>query len=212
MATWLRARPRGVPKGLPKKELTEADRALWRAYTVAAAVAPLPGRAPPVVAAIAAVPAQALAPPPAPPLAPLAPTEASPRPTAPRPAELQVGKPPGGIDGKRWRDLRRGRTRPERTLDLHGRRAEDAHRAVRRFLWEAQGDGLRCVAIVTGKGSSPKGGPKAGPRGESEGGVLKRELPHWLNTPDLRPLLLGAAHPHAANAGAVHLLLRKRRP
>jgi DNA-nicking Smr family endonuclease len=58
---------------------------------------------------------------------------------------------------------------------------------------------VRCVAVVTGKGSTP------------EGGVLRRELPHWLNAPDLRPLLLGAAHPHAANPGAVHLLLRRRR-
>lgn len=111
--------------------------------------------------------------------------------------ELHVGVAPGGLDAKRWRDLRRGRTRAERTLDLHGSRAQDAHDAVRRFLAEARADGLRCVAIVTGKGSS------------AEGGVLRRELPHWLNAPDLRPLLLGAAHPHAANPGAVHLLLRR---
>ena len=52
---------------------------------------------------------------------------------------------------------------------------------MRRFLAEAQADGLRCVAIVTGKGSS------------AEGGVLRRELPHWLNAPDLRPLLLVGA-------------------
>jgi DNA-nicking Smr family endonuclease len=111
---------------------------------------------------------------------------------------LQVGTPPPGIDGKRWRELRRGRTRPERTLDLHGRRAQDAHMAVRRFLHDAQADGVRCVAIVTGKGSS------------LEGGVLRRELPFWLNTADMRPLVLGAAHPHASNPGAVHLLIRKR--
>jgi DNA-nicking Smr family endonuclease len=70
--------------------------------------------------------------------------------------------------------------------------------AVRRFLHDAQADGVRCVAIVTGKGSS------------LEGGVLRRELPFWLNTADMRPLVLGAAHPHASNPGAVHLLIRKR--
>jgi len=121
-------------------------------------------------------------------------------PAAPRPpAELRVGAAPGGLDARRWRDLRRGRTKPERVLDLHGRRAQDAHGALRCFLAEAHADGVRCVAVVTGKGSAP------------EGGVLRRELPHWLNAPDLRPLLLGAAHPHAANPGAVHLLLRRRR-
>jgi DNA-nicking Smr family endonuclease len=172
--------------------LTEHDRALWRAYTVQTRVAPLPGRA---LEASAAAPAAS---------APPAPAPKSTRTAAPahggrpmRPAELHIGTPPGGLDTKRWRDLRRGRTRPERTLDLHGSRAHDAHLAVRRFLFEAQADGLRCIAIVTGKGSS------------LEGGVLRRELPHWLNAPELRGLLLGAAHPHAANPGAVHLLLRR---
>jgi DNA-nicking Smr family endonuclease len=177
-----------------RRGLTEADRALWQAYTARAAVRPLPGRA------AAATPAP---PPPTPaPVAahpPAAPTAvAAPAPPRP-PAELRVGAAPGGLDARRWRDLRRGRTKPERVLDLHGRRAHEAHGALRSFLAEAHADGVRCVAIVTGKGSTP------------EGGVLRRELPHWLNAPDLRPLLLGAAHPHAANPGAVHLLLRRRR-
>jgi DNA-nicking Smr family endonuclease len=113
--------------------------------------------------------------------------------------ELQIGQAPAGLDGKRWKALRRGQTRPERTLDLHGRRAQDAHAAVRRFLHEAQAEGLRCVAIVTGKGSG------------GEMGVLRRELPHWLNAPELRHLLLGAAHYAAGNPGAVVLLLRRLR-
>lgn len=196
-------RPRGAadppaPKPRPRRGLTEADRALWQAYTARAAVAPMPGKAiieAPTLMLLPAAPAPlatplatnvaATAPPPVPPARPA--------------AELQVGAAPPGLDGKRWKDLRRGRTAPERTLDLHGRRVHDAHAAVRRFLHDAVADGIRCVAIVTGKGSTP------------DGGVLKRELPHWLNAQDLRPLLLGAAHPHAANPGAVHLLLRRRR-
>ena len=114
-------------------------------------------------------------------------------------AALAIGVAPGGLDRKRWDDLRRGRTRPERILDLHGRRAEEAHDAVRRFVLGAQAEGLRCVAIVTGKGT-----------GET-GGVLRRELPHWLNAPPLRGLILAIAHPHRANTGAVHLLLRRNR-
>ncbi len=176
----------------PRRALTELDRRLWQAWTARAQVAPMPGKALPP-------PPPDPAPPPAPGTA-AAPPAPPPKPTHLRPApELQVGAPPPGLDGKRWRELRRGRTRPERTLDLHGRRAQDAHAAVRRFLYEAQADGLRCVAIVTGKGSS------------IEGGVLRRELPFWLNAAEMRPLLLGAAHPHASNPGAVHLLLRRRR-
>jgi DNA-nicking Smr family endonuclease len=174
------------------RTLTEEERALWRAF--AAAVRPLPGHALPPA------PAPAPAPQPSP--------AAAPAPSAPRPArpasparipQVQVGQPPAGLDRSRWRDLHRGRTRPERTLDLHGRRAQDAYHAVRAFLHAAQADGLRCVAVVTGKGPMP------------EGGVLRREFPHWLNAPDLRQMVLGAAYPHAANQGAVHLLLRRRR-
>ena len=102
-------------------------------------------------------------------------------------------------DARRLRDLRRGKQRPERRLDLHGKRAQEAHHAVRAFLHSAFLDGLRCVEVVTGKGPAP------------EGGVLRRELPHWINAPDLRPLLLGAIHAPTANTGAVYLLLRRRK-
>jgi len=171
--------------------VSTAEKALWHAYLSLNAVSALPGRETPPPP-----------PPPAPPepvSKPAAGPAPAPRPAGPTPVPtLAVGQPGAGLDDKRWRDLRRGRTRPERTLDLHGRRAEEAHRATLAFLREAHADGVRCVAIVTGKGGA-------------EGGILRRELPHWLNLPALRPLLLGAAHPHRANTGAVHLLLRRRR-
>jgi DNA-nicking Smr family endonuclease len=174
------------------RTLTEDDRALWRAF--ASAVQPLPGHALPPV------PPPVPAPAPAAPAPPLALPAVMPMVKKRHPvAAVQVGSAPPGIDSNRWRDLRRGRTRPERTLDLHGRRAQDAYMAVRAFLLSAHADGLRCVAVVTGKGPMP------------EGGVLRREFPHWLNAPDLRHMVLGAAYPHAFNQGAVHLLLRRRR-
>ncbi len=169
-------------------ELSEADRALWAAVTQA--VTPLRGRARP------APPGVTITPPPRPVVA--EPVPARPAPRLP-PAPVAVGAPPPGLDARRWRDLRRGKTPVERKLDLHGMTAARAHGAVRGFLLEAQADGVRCVCIVTGKG------------GSTEGGVLRRELPHWLNEPPLRGMVLGAAHPHTANAGAVHLLLRRVR-
>jgi DNA-nicking Smr family endonuclease len=173
--------------------LSAADRTLWHAWARRTQVAPLPGRAlEPAPPAPKQTPGMGDAAPPG------AGPATTPKPIPARPvAPIQVGVAPAGIDERRWRALRRGRTRPERTLDLHGYRAAEAHEAVRLFLRQAVADELRCVAIVTGRGSSP------------EGGVLRRELPHWLNAPELRSLLLGAAHPHAANAGAVHCLLRR---
>jgi DNA-nicking Smr family endonuclease len=168
-------------------ELSEEERAFWQEWARRAGVVPLAGAWPP------------LPEPPPPPAAALPPASPAPPPRSTAGArEIVIGVQPGGLDAKRWTALRRGRLKPERTLDLHGMRAEAAHAAVRAFLPLAQEAGLRCVAIITGKGSS------------AEGGVLKRELPHWLNAPDLRPRILAAAHPHAANTGAVHLLLRRR--
>lgn len=171
-----------------RRGLSPEDAALWA--EVARRVRPLPGRRPPDPPQPAAI---AVTPPP-PPGAP----PAAPRPSAPPPA-IAVGVQPAGLDARRWRGLQRGTLRPERRLDLHGMTAARAHEAVRGFLLAAQAEGLRVVCIVTGKGSTP------------EGGVLRRELPHWLNAPELRGLILGAAHPHRGNAGAVHLLLRRAR-
>ena len=88
------------------------------------------------------------------------------------------------------------KTAPSRTLDLHGRTAARAFHAFTEFLHMAHAEQHRCIEIITG-------------RGTAEGGVLKREFPLWLNLPALRPLVLAASHPHAANSGSVRLLLRR---
>ena len=168
--------------------LSEADRAVWAHY--AAHVAPLRGRARPELP-----PSPAAEAPPPPPR----PTAAPPPPRMQHAPMIAVGTAPAGHDARRWAALRRGKLRPERTLDLHGQRAQEAHAAVRGFLAAALADGVRCVCVITGKGDP------------HEGGVLRREFPHWLNAPDLRPLVLGAAHPQRAGSGAVHLLLRRPR-
>lgn len=172
----------------PPKSLSRADLALWHAFT--ADIAPLFGRTRPEAPPGDPAP-EAIAPAPLPKAPPPAPQRA----VAP---EIRVGEQPGGLDRKRWRQLRRGDAPSERTLDLHGRRVNDAHIALRAFLHDASLDGVRTVTVITGKGPQP------------DGGILKRELPHWLNAPDLRPLVLGAAHPHPTNTGAVNILLRRR--
>ncbi len=176
----------------PARRLSEEDRAFWHAWAQRTQVQPLKGRDPFPLPAVPPMP-QAAAPAPA----ALPATRAATRPAPP--VELQIGHVAGGLDARRLRDLRRGKQRPERRLDLHGKRAQEAHHAVRAFLHTAFLDGVRCVEVVTGKGPAP------------EGGVLRRELPHWINAPDLRPLLLGAIHAPTHNTGAVYLMLRRRK-
>lgn len=118
------------------------------------------------------------------------------RPLAPA---LAVGAAPGGLDASTWARFRSGKMSAVQRLDLHGRTAQAAHLALTHFLHQAAGQGVRCVEVITGRG-----------KGET-GGVIRREFPLWLNQPDLRVLILAAAHPHALNEGSVRLLLRRRR-
>jgi DNA-nicking Smr family endonuclease len=105
---------------------------------------------------------------------------------------LAIGVQPGGVDSATWHRFRTGKLPTTRVLDLHGHTAQRAFHALARFLHAAHAERQRCVEVVTG-----------------QGGVLKRELPLWLNQPDNRPLVLAAVHPHPANPGSVRLLLRR---
>jgi DNA-nicking Smr family endonuclease len=173
---------------LRRRTLTEMDRSDWANF--ARFVVPLPGRALPDPQPAAGPSLPLPMPPQRPPM---------PRPSIELPPALTIGAQPAGLDSGTWNRFRSGRIAPTRTLDLHGRSAQRAFHALHTFLHAAHADRLRCVEVITGRGS-----------GEA-GGVLRRELPLWLNLPALRPLVLAAAHPHAANPGAVRLLLRRPR-
>ncbi len=173
--------------GHRRTALTEQDRTVWAAYT--REIRPLPGRTAP--------PLPDLPSPPVPPEMMVPP--ALPLAARPPPAALAVGGQPGGLDSATWTRFRSGKLAPSRTLDLHGRTAQRAFHAVHAFLHGAHSDGVRCVEIITGRGA-----------GET-GGVLRRELPLWLNQPSLRPIVLAATHPHPANPGSVRVLLRRAR-
>jgi DNA-nicking Smr family endonuclease len=171
-----------------RPRLTEQDRRDWASF--ASQIKLLPGRD------LADIPAEARAE--APPAAAPRPVETpSTKPAIPLPSPLSVGNHPGGLDNGTWNRFRSGKLAPMRTLDLHGRTAQRAFHALHGFLHAAHADRVRCVEVITGRGS-----------GEA-GGVIRRELPLWLNLPALRPLVLAASHPHAANPGSVRLLLRR---
>jgi DNA-nicking Smr family endonuclease len=170
------------------RPLTDHDQAAWAAF--ARHVRVLPGRPMPELPE----------PPPAataPPAAPASPAPSRPR-TTPAPT-LRTGIQPPGLDNASWGRLRTGKLAPQRTLDLHGRSAQSAYHALERFLHAAHADRLRCVEVITGRGSG------------EHGGVIRRELPLWLNLPNIRPLVLAASFPHPSNEGATRLLLRRAR-
>ncbi|KDE19506.1 methionine ABC transporter substrate-binding protein [Acetobacter aceti 1023] len=117
---------------------------------------------------------------------------------APRPVET-IGKRQPGVDDYSWRRFTQGSFKVERRLDLHGMVAQEAFHRLMEFMDVATHRGLRCVEIITGLGTG------------HEGGILRRELPHWLERPEIRRRILGLTYPHAGNRGSVRILLRRRR-
>ena len=170
-----------------RQGLSEQDRATWALYV--RHVLPMAG------VSVPDAPAEPIPPPPSVPH----PTPRVPLPVVQRLTPVMIGHHPPGVDNATWTRFRTGKLAATRTLDLHGRTAQRAFSALREFLGSAHAEKLRCVEVITGRGS-----------GET-GGVIRREFPLWLNQPELRPLVLAAAHPHAANPGSVRLLLRRVR-
>lgn len=135
------------------------------------------------------------------PVAKPGPPPAGPPSAPPRQPDLSAGDA-AGVDERTMTRLKRGQMRPEARLDLHGLTQDEAHRELSAFIAEARGASRRCVIVVTGKGRVSEGG-----------GVLRRQVPQWLNAPGIRSHVLGFAHaqPRDGGAGALYVLLRRSR-
>ncbi len=141
---------------------------------------------------------------PAPPNAPRstpAPPRLPPSPSPPSPAPLSLGAAPG-LDRRSAERLRRGKLPIEATLDLHGFTQDQARRELDAFLARAQAGERRCVLVITGKGTT-----------KTQGGVLRTQVPRWLN---LRPnreriLAFARAQDRHGGLGALYILLRRKR-
>lgn len=118
-----------------------------------------------------------------------------------------VAAQPVAMDRKRYRKLKKGSLNPEARIDLHGMTIAQAHPALTRFILAAAGDGLRLVLVITGKGKTR---PDQGPIPERHG-VLRHQVPHWLNTPPLKAhvLQIVEAHVRHGGQGAYYVYLRR---
>jgi DNA-nicking Smr family endonuclease len=120
------------------------------------------------------------------------------------PVPSETGK---GLD-HRWEDkIRKGQIAPDLTIDLHGYRAERAFEVLRSGLHRAASRHGRVALVITGKGKT------TGDWSHREG-VLRAELPKWLDSPSLRPLVaaLRQAHPRHGGAGAWYVILKRAKP
>lgn len=116
-----------------------------------------------------------------------------------RPQDLRIGVRSPGLDDTSWKRLSRGDLKVDAKLDLHGYIVQDAFERLIEFMHRAKSRNWRCVEVVTGLGSG------------ATSGLIRRELPLWLQRSDIRPMVLAVVHPHSANHGSVRILLRTKR-
>lgn len=124
-------------------------------------------------------------------------TPAAPAAPPPAPRNLRAGD---GVDTATLKKFQAGEMMMEAVLDLHGFTAEQASQKLNKFITDTFVRGSRCVLIITGKG-------------EEGGGVLKREVPRWLESATLvqKILAISEARPKHGGQGALYVLLRRQR-
>ena len=127
-------------------------------------------------------------------------------------------RPPAPIadfDRRKARQIASGRIEVAARIDLHGLRQHDARAELRAFLLRSHAAGHRTVLVITGKGGGAEPADGLGALlGERQRGVLKRSVPHWLEEPDLRAIMVSYtdAGPRHGGTGALYVQLRKRDP
>jgi DNA-nicking Smr family endonuclease len=175
--------------GRSRRGLSQTERELWASFT--RAVAPLRPGDP-------AMPAEEIP----------EPSSAAPdaRPAAVPSKSREKPVPPlTSLDRRLRQRLARGLAQIDARIDLHGRTQAEAHDALVRFLRVRRAEGARIVLVITGKGM----------RGlsDEERGVLRRQVPLWLRSPQLRETVLGfePAGPAHGGEGAFYVRLRRAR-
>jgi DNA-nicking Smr family endonuclease len=171
-----------------KRPLSDDERVLWR--TVTRAIAPLRGRRSEhddVEAASVPVAAKAR------PLQ-LQPVTSVPSSSRPTPSLAP-------IDRRTRQKLARGTASIDGRIDLHGMTQAQAHAALARFLRQAQARDAKVVLVITGKG---------GLGGEGRG-VLRRQVPLWLEGVEFRSLVIGFDAAGVGHGGEGALYVRVRR-
>ena len=117
----------------------------------------------------------------------------------------------GGVqmDRKAYGKMKAGKLVPEGRLDLHGMTLDQAHPRLNRFIMDAYSSGKRLVLVITGKGKRKE---DVGPI-PMRLGVLKHQVPQWLQQGALRPIVLQVtqANQKHGGTGAYYVYLRKPR-
>ena len=113
------------------------------------------------------------------------------------------------IDKATLRRFKREEFPVEAVLDLHGLNEDQAFNKVDKFIPQCYSQGKRCVIIITGKGLSNHNPDNI----FATKGLLKKQVPQWLNMSRLHSLILIYKHPseRLGGSGALYILLRRNK-
>ena len=132
-----------------------------------------------------------------------------------RPDDLLPGlrerlrRAPVAMDAKAHGRMTRGKLKPEARLDLHGMTMAEAHPELVAFILSSQQMGRRLVLVITGKGRERDYDAPMPVRH----GVLRHQVPQWLNLAPLNQAVLQItpAHIRHGGEGAYYVYLRRGR-
>jgi len=126
------------------------------------------------------------------------------------------------VDRRTRKRLGKGQQDVDRSVDLHGLTQEQAFRQLKSIIEGAVKRGDKTLLVVTGKGGarfSQTGiDTPVAHRTRAEfdqfGGVLKRMVPVWLESAELKPFIeaYGEAAKEHGGEGAMYIILRRRMP
>lgn len=135
------------------------------------------------------------------------------RATASPAPEARAIPPLAAFDPRKAKKLGGGRAGIDARLDLHGLRQDEALGRLRGFLRDCYARELRTVLVITGKGreTDDPSTPFYDTLDRLPRGVLRRNLPRWLDEPELRAIVVSyttAAQRHGGD-GAFYIQIRK---
>tara|TARA_B100001559_G_scaffold95575_1_gene79967 strand:- start:205 stop:813 length:609 start_codon:yes stop_codon:yes gene_type:complete len=114
-----------------------------------------------------------------------------------------------GIHRRLEQKMSRGQIDIDSTLDLHGMTQEEAKHATINFIKVANKNNLKIILIITGKGISNEN-TNTRYKNRYERGVLNKNLPAWLQMPEVRDYVNGYRYANQKHGGegAYYILLK----
>ena len=112
------------------------------------------------------------------------------------------------------KDLKRGKVKIDRKLDLHGYSLTEAHQKFKAEVKKNYNKNKRCLLVITGKGVHKKTEKEEVSQPKLFYGKIKNSIINWINDDDLKGYVLTYqdAGIEQGGDGAIFVYLRKNKP